>query len=129
MRIFLIFLAAYTALALAEPDPQNAGTAGTLSVTVLDPSGAAVGNATVSLSNKVSGFKRTVQSDATGTAKVANVPPNQYHLDVTAPGFEPPVKTLAQTVPAICARRFLESRVPGRFLRVLELEVYLERLQ
>lgn len=39
MRILLIFFAASAAVALADPAPQNAGTAGTLNVTVLDPSG------------------------------------------------------------------------------------------
>jgi hypothetical protein len=89
MRICLIVLAAFAGLAAAEPaTPQNAGTAGTLDITVLDPTGAAVANASISLSNKVTGFQRAVKSDASGTAKLTNVPPNQYHLEVTAPAFE-----------------------------------------
>src|SRR5205807_1275405 len=91
-----LILAACAAVALAEPaSPQTAGTAGTVDITVLDPTGATVANATVSLSNKVTGFQRTVQSDASGHAKLANVPPNQYHADVTAPGFEPYAQDLA----------------------------------
>jgi len=88
MGIFLTVLAV-CAVALAEPAaPQNAGTAGTIEITILDPTSAAVANANVLLSNKVTGFQRTVQSDTGGTARLANVPPNQYHLEVTAPGFE-----------------------------------------
>jgi hypothetical protein len=55
--------------------------------TVVDPSGAVVGDAVVELRNPVSGFSRTVLSDASGKFAVPNVPFNPYHVTVTAKGF------------------------------------------
>ncbi len=87
MRSF-IYLLMVGALATAGAGPQASGTGGTIDVTVLDPSGAAVSNAQVTLSNKVSGFKRSVQADAAGAGRLTNLPPNQYHLEVSASGFQ-----------------------------------------
>ena len=80
------FLAAI--LAADSPEPQTASTAGTIDVTVLDPSGAAVGGAQVTVSNRVTGFNRTAQTQADGTARLVNIAPNQYHLEVSAAGLQ-----------------------------------------
>ena len=79
---FFIFLSAGSA------GPQSLGGAGTIEGTVADPSGARVPNATVQIKNAVSGFSRTGRSDANGTFRFAGVPPNPYHLDIVAPGFD-----------------------------------------
>ncbi|MBZ5582392.1 MAG: carboxypeptidase regulatory-like domain-containing protein [Acidobacteriia bacterium] len=63
------------------------GNAGTIEGTVLDPSGAAVAGAQVTISNPVSGYKQAVTSAAEGAFRLVNIPPNPYHLEVTAPGF------------------------------------------
>ena len=55
--------------------------------TVLDPSGAVVGNAAVTIHNPVSGFDRSTTTDKAGNFSFANVPFNPYHLTVTATGF------------------------------------------
>jgi hypothetical protein len=65
----------------------QAGGAGSVSGTVTDASGAVLANATVQLSNAVSGFSRTAISDAAGQFTIANVPFNPYVLVVNARGF------------------------------------------
>ena len=72
--------------ALATSSAQS-GNAGTVHGTVTDPSGAVIPAATVTISNSVSGLKRTVKTDATGQFEVDNVPFNAYTVSVSAPGF------------------------------------------
>jgi hypothetical protein len=96
--IFRLFCAC-TAFAMlsfaAAPPPQATGNAGTVEITVTDPSGAAVANAAVRVQNRVSRYDRTVATDQTGVARFLNVPPNQYHVDVTAPGLQPAAQDFA----------------------------------
>jgi hypothetical protein len=66
---------------------QSIGNAGTIRGTVVDPSGAVVRGAAIEILNPVSGYNRTAQSDAQGSFTFANVPFNNYHLTVNAPGF------------------------------------------
>jgi hypothetical protein len=68
---------------------QSAGNSGSISGTVVDPSGAVVPNATVQIHNPVSGFDRTTTTDSDGKFTLPNVPFNPYHLKVTATGFAP----------------------------------------
>jgi hypothetical protein len=72
--------------------PGTAGAqanSGSISGTLVDPSGAVVINATVEIHNPVSGYDRTTTADATGSFNFPNVPFNPYHLSVTANGFAP----------------------------------------
>ena len=73
---------------------QTAGSAATVTGVVTDPSGAVVPNATVILSNSVSGFTRTAKTDASGTYSITNIPFNSYKLSVTADTLAPASKTL-----------------------------------
>lgn len=66
---------------------QSLGNAGTIQGTVVDPSGAAVAGADVSVHNPITGYSQTVKSASDGSFKLQNIPPNQYHLDVKASGF------------------------------------------
>jgi hypothetical protein len=66
---------------------QSLGNAGTIEGTVVDPSGALVPKATVTLTNAITGYKQTVASGADGAFRLTNIPPNNYHLEVKAPGF------------------------------------------
>src|ERR1051326_6782948 len=68
---------------------QSLGNAGTISGTVTDPSGAAVPKAAVSILNRVTNYKQSVTADGNGAFRLTNVPPNPYHLEVTASGFAP----------------------------------------
>jgi len=81
---------AWTMLIFCSASPMSAqslGNAGTIQGTVVDPSGAAVPSAQISLRNAVTGYNQLVQSGSDGTFKLVNIPPNAYHLEVTAPGF------------------------------------------
>ena len=55
--------------------------------TVLDPTGAVVANAGITIHNPVSGFERSTSTDKAGNFSFSNVPFNPYHLTVTATGF------------------------------------------
>jgi hypothetical protein len=96
LTIFLTLLA----FALCVPDSladgnQATGNGGTVQGTVTDPSGASVPGANVTLSNAVTDYKQTVKSGSDGAFRFANVPMNQYRLEVVAPGFQ----SLSQDVP------------------------------
>jgi hypothetical protein len=73
---------------------QSAGNAGTISGLVADPSGAVIANATVTLSNSVSGLSRTATSDISGAYTITNIPFNTYRLTVTAKTMAPATQTV-----------------------------------
>src|SRR5450755_4174564 len=66
---------------------QSLGNAGTIEGIVTDPSGAAVPKAEVHATNPVSGYKQSVTTAPDGSFRLVNLPPNPYHVEVTAPGF------------------------------------------
>ena len=68
---------------------QGLGGAGTLQGVVKDSTGGVLQAVEVSLKNPVSGFARTVATDASGRYVFGNLPPNPYHLSVDAQGFQP----------------------------------------
>src|SRR5437588_13062623 len=69
-------------------------TAGTVSGSVVDPNGATVPNATVTIANSITGYKRTATTDADGNFRFTDVPPNNYQLTVSATGFSSANQTL-----------------------------------
>jgi hypothetical protein len=66
---------------------QSLGNAGTVEGTVVDPSGAAVPKAEVSIHNAVTGYNQTTASGPDGSFRLTNLPPNPYRLEVKAAGF------------------------------------------
>ena len=66
---------------------QSLGNAGTVDGTVTDPSGAAVPKAIVTIINRVTSYQQSVTTDTSGAFRLTNIPPNPYHLEVTAPSF------------------------------------------
>jgi hypothetical protein len=75
-------------LALAfVANAQSAGNSTSVEGVVLDPSGAVVPNVSVEIHNPVSGFSRTVITDAAGSFSIPNVPFNPYHLSANGQGF------------------------------------------
>jgi len=75
-------------IALISPlSGQSLGNAGTITGNVVDPSGAAIPKATVTIRNPVSGYNQAASSAPDGSFRLTNIPPNPYHLEVTAPGF------------------------------------------
>ncbi len=67
---------------------QELGGAGTVQGTVKDPTGGVMVSVTVTLSNPVTALRRTATTDAMGRFVFRNLPPNPYHLEVSAQGFQ-----------------------------------------
>jgi hypothetical protein len=82
-RIFPIFVLIFAALTASA----QSGNAGAVRGTVTDPSGAVIPNATVHLTNAVSGLDRSVSTDSLGQFEFTNVPIHPYRISVIAPGF------------------------------------------
>jgi hypothetical protein len=66
---------------------QSAGTA-TVQGTVSDPTGAAIPNATVTITNTETGAARTTTSDGSGLFSLPNIPVGPYNLSVSVQGFQ-----------------------------------------
>ena len=66
---------------------QSLGATGTVQGIVLDPTGAVVPGVTVKISNPITGYKNSVDTDDNGAFVFRNVPFNHYHLALTAKGF------------------------------------------
>jgi hypothetical protein len=82
-------------LSLTQPlFSQSLGNAGTIEGSVVDPSGAAVPKADVTVHNAITGHSQSSLTDANGTFRLSNIPFNPYHLEITKSGFN----ALAQDV-------------------------------
>jgi hypothetical protein len=66
---------------------QSLGNSGTIEGTVVDPSGAVISKAEVSIHNTITGYSQSVLSDSDGFFRLVNIPRNPYHLQVKAAGF------------------------------------------
>lgn len=96
-----IRFALLVSLACGVLGAQSLGSAGTVEVFVQDPQGASIPGAKVRILNRVTGFDREANANAEGKARFSNLPPNKYHLETNAAGFEPFEQDLAvrTTVP------------------------------
>jgi hypothetical protein len=83
----LLSLLVVCLFALPGAVSAQSGNSSSITGTVLDPSGATVANAVVTIHNSVSQFERSATTDANGKFSFSNVPFNPYHLTVTATGF------------------------------------------
>jgi Carboxypeptidase regulatory-like domain/TonB dependent receptor len=72
---------------------QGVGTSGEITGTVIDPAGAAIPNAKVTVSDVEKGVKRTVQADSGGQYRVAGLPPSRYRVSAEVSGFQTEVQT------------------------------------
>lgn len=68
--------------------------AGTIEGTTTDPAGAVVPGAGVTIENRITGYKRTTNTDANGTFRFQNIPLNNYVLSVSANGFSAAQQTV-----------------------------------
>ena len=66
---------------------QSLGNAGTIEGSVTDQTGASIPGAMVVLRNAVSGYSQSATSATDGSFRLTNIPPNPYHLQITAAGF------------------------------------------
>jgi len=67
---------------------QSLGNAGTVEGTVVDPSGSAVPKAVVRVHNVLTNYQQSTTTGNDGAFRLSNIPPNPYHLEITASGFE-----------------------------------------
>jgi hypothetical protein len=89
MRLFCFQFLILVFLGVCSLHAQSLGNAGTIEGTVTDPSGASVPDAMVNITNAVSGYKQSVTTTMDGSFRLVNIPPNPYHLEITAAGFGP----------------------------------------
>ena len=84
---------------------QSTGNSGSISGSVVDPTGAVVPKATVEIHNPVSGYDRSAVTDAAGKFTFTNIPFNNYHLTVRVVGFATAVQDVEprSTVPVTLA--------------------------
>jgi hypothetical protein len=66
---------------------QGIGTSGDIRGTARDTTGAVVANATVTVTQSQTGFRRTVTTNADGQYQVTGLPPATYAVTATANGF------------------------------------------
>jgi hypothetical protein len=90
----LFCMALWVGLVLAGPftRPLVAQQSSDITGSVLDPSAAAIVNATVTLTNQGTKSKRTTTTDTTGTYRIDNVLVGTYDLEVETPGFRKAVQ-------------------------------------
>ena len=90
--------AALSGLFVAATSVAHAQSAGNISGTVTDPSGAIVPGATVTLKQTETNTTRTSIADAAGLYSFTNVNPASYTLTTTSAGFAPTQITLTMTI-------------------------------
>src|SRR5579884_709239 len=89
MRFVPPTLCAALTILLAGPAAAQVNATGTISGQVTDPSGAAVSNAQVRVTEQTTGVAVTKTTGADGFYTVPLLKPGSYTVDVTAPGFSP----------------------------------------
>ena len=83
-----------TAVLLCSAQILYAEVTGSISGTVVDPTGAAVANANVTLRNANTGLQRQVKTNASGDYEFLSVPVgDNYSVQVEASGFQPTIQT------------------------------------
>jgi hypothetical protein len=88
-RFLRVLLLCLCTLLLPGIGLAQSGNSSTISGTVVDPSGASVAGAAVTIHDPVSGYERSATTDKSGSFTFPNVPFNPYHMTVTAKGFAP----------------------------------------
>jgi len=99
-----LLLCSAAVLSFAQSTSVNSGT---LQGSVTDPSGAAVAGAAVEIANPVSHYDQKAVTDGQGKFELDNLPFNNYHVTVTAGGFQ----TFVQDV---TVRTAVPIQVPAR---------------
>ena len=82
-------LALLALLAAFFPGAKLHAQTGSITGTVVDPSGAAIPGAKVQVTDQATGnLTREASADAGGTFRALNMPPGTYRIKVSAPGME-----------------------------------------
>ena len=82
-------------LAIDASAQTTSGNSGTIQGSVLDPSKAAVVGAIVDIANPVSHYNQQAVTDGQGKFELENIPFNNYHMTVSAAGFQNSVHDVA----------------------------------
>ena len=94
--IAFAFLILVSALVTASvPARAQSLSAGTVTGVVVDPNGAVIPNASVTIANSVTGYTRAVNTDKDGAFRFDNVPLNNYQVSVSATGFAAGLESVA----------------------------------
>ncbi len=83
----LMLMALCLGFGLMSVNAQSQATAGQIVGTIKDAQGAAVPNATVTVSSQETGFSQTFTSDSEGQFQAVQLKPGAYTVEVTATGF------------------------------------------
>src|SRR6185295_2946083 len=89
------------AFILLGPTAFSQARIGSIQGVVKDPGGALVPNATITVTQPVTGYRQTTQTDAQGSFKLVNLPFNTYKVRAEAGGFQPAEQSvdLESTIP------------------------------
>ncbi len=88
LTIKLAFLLLFAVALYPVRSTGQSLTSGDVAGTVLDPTGAAIPGATVTLTNNETGAKQTASTSSTGAYRFALLNPGSYSVAVTASGFQ-----------------------------------------
>ncbi len=87
MNLKTTCLAALAVLCLLTSSMFGQTETGQITGNVVDPSGAAIPKAAVTVKNVATGATRTFTTDSSGTYLVPNLPPGEYQVSASAAGF------------------------------------------
>src|SRR5882762_1847604 len=108
-KLALIFLAAVVVLALTPTAGWGQNVYGSITGTVTDTSGAAISEATVTLTNLDKGEKRTIESDSSGNYTLVNILPEE---SLSIVRFSPLSRFVSVTVASLIAAPLVSVTVP-----------------
>jgi hypothetical protein len=97
MRMRFVLLPALMTFMLGQTMLAQSNTSGDISGTITDPTSAVVPNASVLAENTATGLHQTATTSGNGTFRIPLLPPGEYKITVTAPGFQT-VETKATVV-------------------------------
>jgi len=87
MGLWALTLLAFAGLAIASIPCAGQATTGQIAGQVLDPTGAVVAGAAITVTDEDKGVSFSGRTDATGNYIVLNLPPGLYSVAASAPGF------------------------------------------
>jgi hypothetical protein len=101
-----ICAAAFLSAFIAAPQlvTAQAGTAGLVTGSITDSSGAVIPGASVNIHNAVTGYDRTTPADAGGNFSFPNLPYGNYTLTAKHAGFQPSVQLVSVQSPVAINR-------------------------
>ncbi|MGI9100935.1 MAG: TonB-dependent receptor domain-containing protein [Terriglobales bacterium] len=86
-RVMTLCIVIFVTLAMVGSAAAQSAATAELHVTVKDPKGAVVKNATVTVRNEALGTERAVTQNTDGAYQFLSLPPGRYTINVKAPGF------------------------------------------